>query len=104
MDFPAFREIGSADGVIYCILVPVMSSSQMEIALSFDSILRIAPGALERAHTLLFPPPKKSIVQGFPSSAALLNSPWHGSRPNAECWMDEQMFVKWVKTQMSLFF
>lgn len=44
--YPALREIGSVDEVIYCILMPVMSSTPMEIALRFDSILRIATGAV----------------------------------------------------------
>lgn len=65
---PAFREIDLVDEVIYCILMPVISSTQMEIALRFDSILRIATGALN-VHTLLFPVPKNALFR-FPRHRA----------------------------------
>lgn len=54
MIYSAFREIVLADEVIYCMLMPVMSSIQMEIALRFDSILRIATGAVNVRTLLCF--------------------------------------------------
>lgn len=49
--YPAFREVDLVDEVIDCILMPVMSSTQMEIVLRFDSILRFATGTVN-VHTL----------------------------------------------------
>lgn len=43
---PTLREIGSVDEVILCITMPLISATQMETALRFDSILRVATGAM----------------------------------------------------------
>lgn len=74
--YHAFREIGWADEVIYCILMPVMSSTQMEIALRSDSILRVAMGSANVCtfHSFQY---LKMHCSGFPSlpqHCALLNS------------------------------